>query len=223
MPTSPDGGFVATTQIKGGSSKTSIAATLVSWLKRQGQQVVALDLDPQRSLTRWLASAEPDIPLVLPDEDNHDERGAALDACEKALEVAPWVIADPPPSSSTMVRVLVAAADTVVIPSSANIEELYLADRVSKMAIQEGRHRSSPARRILVFVRIDPRTTLAQGAATYARDELDAEVAETVLRHRIAWPESMSDGRSIFDMPASKAAEAQREAEALCREILGVG
>lgn len=223
MPTSPDGGFVAAVQVKGGASKTSLAATLASWLKRQGQQVVALDLDPQRSLTRWLSSAEPDIQLVGPDEDNHDERGAALDACEKALEAAPWVIADPPPSNSTMARVLVAAADTVVIPSSANIEELYLADRVCRMAVQESKHRSSPARRVLVFVRIDPRTTLAQGAAAYARDELDAEVADTVLRHRVAWAEAMSEGRSIFDLPQSKAGDAQREAEALCREILGVG
>lgn len=49
---------VAVAGLKGGVGKTTTAAHLAAGLARQGRRVVVVDLDAQRSLTRWLLGAE---------------------------------------------------------------------------------------------------------------------------------------------------------------------
>jgi hypothetical protein len=41
-----------------------------------------------------------------------------------------------------------------------------------------------------------------------------------MLRSRVAWLEAVTDGVPIIDLPAARAADAIREADALCGEII---
>ena len=211
--------FLASVGIKGGVAKTSTAVTLATYMHRQGESVALLDADPQGTAARWCEGFGSPFPVVTVDPTD-DARGATLDAIGSAFEQAEHVVADCPPSSTETLRSLLGVADLAIVPAGPNVEELHLASTVAAMADQESRHRrGDPVRCAIVLARIDTRTTVGRDALALIGD-LGAPVCETVLRQRTAWPEAMSAAIPIFDLPPSKAAEAIREAEALCAELL---
>lgn len=93
-----------------------------------------------------------------------------------------------------------------------------MARRTVEIANQEAKLRRFEIPCFVVPCRVDTRTGLGR-AALEVLAELGVPVAQTVIRHRIAWPEAMSAGIPIFDLPASRAADAIREAAAACDEI----
>jgi chromosome partitioning protein len=212
------GGLIAFGQVKGGVGKTSLAVVLADHLHRAGERVAVLDADPQGSAARWLDRMGLGVPVVEV-EASDDPRGATIEAVRRALELAPFVVADPPPSSLEVLRVLLAVADLAVVPTGPTLEEIHLARRTVEIARQEAQVRRSPPRLLLAPVRLDIRTGLGRDALA-ALEGLGVPVAGTVVRHRIAWAEAMSAGASLFDLPASRAGEAIAEARALCAEIV---
>lgn len=210
-----EGAFVAVGKIKGGVGATSLAVTLAVAMRRAGRAVALLDADPQLSATRWLERFDPEFPSVAV-EAGEDPRGATIEAARQALELAPFVVADPPPSALDVLRVLVSVADLLVVPSGPALEEVHLARRTLEIAAQEATLRRRKVRAVIVPTRIDPQTRIGRDALDVLAD-LGFPVAPT-LSHRVAWPEAMSAGVPIFDAP--RAAEAIREARAVCDFIL---
>ena len=49
---------------KGGAGKTTLAASLAEVAASTGEKVIALDLDPQQSLVRWVSAAKPQTPAI---------------------------------------------------------------------------------------------------------------------------------------------------------------
>ena len=205
-----DGAFVAVAKIKGGVGATSLAVTLAVAMRRAGRDVALLDADPQASATRWLERFEAGVPIV-PVETGEDPRGATIEAARRALELAPFVVADPPPSSLDVLRVLVSIADLLVVPSGPALEEIHLARRTLEIAAQEATLRRRKVRAVIVPTRIDAQTRIGRDALDVLAD-LGFPVAPA-LSHRVAWPEAMSAGVPIFDSP--RAADAIREARAV--------
>lgn len=212
--------FLAVASVKGGVGKTSLSVHLAVWLRRQGHRVALLDADPQQSAARWIdrfASEADAVPYVTV-EPSDDPRGATIAAAREALALGDHVVADSPPSAVDVLRVLLGVADVAVIPTGASLEELHLARRTVAMAEEESSlRRGDPVRCLVVLTRINPATTAGRDAIAVA-SELDSTVCATIVRHRTAWIEAASAGVPLFDLPASRAGDAIREAEAFCRE-----
>lgn len=209
-------GLVAIAQVKGGVGKSSLAVHLACAAHRAGDAVVLLDCDPQASATRWVQRLGDPFPTVAP-EPGDDPRGATIEAVGRALDAGDLVIADPPPSSLDVLRVLLAVADAALIPAGAAAEELHLAARTLEVARTErAAMRRPPLDALLVATRVPVGTRAGRDAVA-----LLAEIgptAEAVLHHRIAWIEAQTAGCTVWDLPASRHADAQREASALIDE-----
>jgi chromosome partitioning protein len=100
---------------KGGVSKTTLAAALAVHASMRGERVAVVDLDPQRSLSRWHEArvrdrGEAGKPALIPAGkkrlDEIKAAGAALD----------WLILDTPPGAAQITGRAVAAADLVLVP-----------------------------------------------------------------------------------------------------------
>lgn len=210
------GNLAAIAQLKGGVGKSSLAVTLAVHLHRQGRRTVLLDADPQRTASRWIAQVDPAFPLVAVRR-SVDPRDAVIEAVREAQRMGEAIVADPPPSDPAVVRTLLAMCDLAIIPTGDNVEELLLAERTIEAARQEGELRREPIRCVVVRSRFDRSTLSAE--AERGVDAFGVPVADTILRHRVAWRLAMSEGCSVFDLPASRHADAIREAGALCDEL----
>lgn len=125
-------------QQKGGAGKTMLAANLAAALAGS-RRVAVLDIDPQRSLTRWhairSARARAAAPLTC-----HDVSGwriaTELDRLRRDHDV---VLVDSPPQIDTEAKLAVRGADLVLVPVQPSPPDLWAAEATLKLAASERR------------------------------------------------------------------------------------
>ncbi|MGM0584535.1 MAG: division plane positioning ATPase MipZ [Pseudomonadota bacterium] len=192
-------------QQKGGAGKTTLLVQAAVALRAMGRAVTLVDLDPQRSLSRWAGlRGDPDLPCEAASDWG---AGAALRRAARAADV---VLADCPGSADVLLRAAVREADLVVIPCQPSPVDAWAAASTLAMCARE------KARHAVVLNRLPPRG----GAEAETRAALAAEGAEILpegLGNRVAFSTAFLQGRSPLDLaPRSKAAaEARAMAEAL--------
>jgi chromosome partitioning protein len=117
---------------KGGAGKTTLAVHLACYLADQGKRVAFIDNDPQQSASRWIAAADPKMPLFsITAAPELVERVQALD---REFDV---VVADGSPRLNEQTHVLMYFAERIYIPVlpsaldvQATIETKQAIDRV---------------------------------------------------------------------------------------------
>ena len=203
--------IITVAQQKGGSGKTTVAAHLAVALMSAKKTVGLLDVDPQGSLGEWFAGRE----------QARGEDGAGLafrtasgwGARREAKQLArdfDIVVVDTPPKSDLEIRPAIEMADLVVVPVQPTPVDLWATAPTLAMAAKEG------AAAMVVINRAVSRALLT-GEIVAAAAELGHPVAATHLGNRVAYPQSMGEGRTVLETaPGGPAAE---EVEALAREI----
>lgn len=184
---------------KGGAGKTTIATNLAGYLAGKRQRVALLDLDRQRSASRWLARRPAGFPKVF---------DAQADKDAKSLRAAGihWLVMDSPAGlSGNALAERVREADAIltpVAPSAFDFEATadFLKELERLKPVREGRRPVA-----LVGSRVDGRTVAAS--------DLDAFLAPlshdvlTHIRDAQAYVHAARDGLSIFDLPRSRGEE----------------
>ena len=154
---------IAVAGLKGGSGQTTTAVFLALLLARDGP-TLAVDADPQQSLSRWAARAGDawELPLsgqAVPDMHKH------LARLVRGYE---HVVIDCPPLRPEITRSAVLSADLVLVPMAPNLIEL---DRLAPTleTVNEVWHVHEPVIRALLVKgragtrsRDDARTALAE-------------------------------------------------------------
>ncbi len=201
---------ITVAQQKGGTGKTTLAANIAAALA-PARRVALLDIDPQRTLTRWhaLRMARPVAASALACSDVAGWRlPAEVDRLRRSHDV---VVIDSPPQVDTDAKLAVRGADIVLIPVQPSPPDVWAAEAMLKLAATEGR----TAR--LVLNRVP--------AASRLRDTVRADIAaralpamRSELGNRTAIALAFAEGLGVVEAePRSPAADEMR---ALLAELL---
>ncbi len=124
-------------QQKGGAGKTTLAANLAVCFAAD-RRVALLDIDPQRSLSRWhsLRPQRPGVAVLGLSEVSGWKLAGELDRLGRSYDL---VIVDSPPHIDTDSRRAVRAARLVLIPVQASAPDLWAAEGTVALAQAERR------------------------------------------------------------------------------------
>ena len=204
--------IITVAQQKGGAGKTTLAAHLAVAYTAMAKRVVAVDIDPQQSLSRWYGlrlermDGTPAGVLV-----SATEGWRARVEVERAAAGHDVVIIDSPPHAETEARIAIRAADLVVVPVQPSPMDLWATRPTLELAAAE----RVPA--LLVFNRVPARAKLTEAMEAEA-SKLGAKIARARLGNRVAFAAALAEGKAVGEaQPRGRAAE---EIAALAKEIL---
>jgi chromosome partitioning protein len=205
---------ITVAQQKGGTGKTMLAANIAA-AHASGQRVALLDIDPQRTLTRWhalrIAHSTP-MPAVSFSGVAGWRLAAELDRLRKTHDL---VVIDSPPQVDTDAKLAVRGADIVLVPVQPSPPDVWAAEAMLKLAAEQGR----AAR--LVLNRVP--------SASRLRDTVRADITarnlpalRSELGNRTGFAVAFAEGLGIIEAdPRSTAADEMRALIAELREIAG--
>jgi chromosome partitioning protein len=194
-------------QQKGGVGKTTLAANLAAAYAANAR-VALLDIDPQRSLTRWYALRQNRgaKPVTF-----SDVSGWRLPAeVERLKREHDVVLIDSPPHVDTDARVAVRAASLVLIPLQPSPPDLWAAEGTLKLVEAENR------RAVLIFNRAPTQSRLRASV----QNEIDVRHLTrlpTALGNRIGFAAAFAEGLGVTE--AAPRSVAARELLALLDEL----
>lgn len=184
------GQVITVAQQKGGAGKTTIAANLAVELVRRGKKVVLLDTDPQGSLGRWfMTRREAGDPGM---EFSTASAWGVSYECDKLRKTFDYVLVDTPPKIDSDLKPAIRESDLVIVPVSASQVDVWATEGVLDMAARE------KADVMVVLNRAKAGTRVAMDVDKTLM-ELGVSRAESVLGHRVAFPETMGIGKGVIE------------------------
>lgn len=190
---------------KGGAGKTTLAACLAVVAAEAGEQVIALDLDPQGSLAAWGDDRSVDAPAVdsLP-----AEKVAQLPQVLAALAKQGYTLAilDCAGIASTATNLAIKAADLCLIPTRPTRLDI----RATKPTIEALMGLKRPFSFVLNQCPPSPRGSRASEAAMGL--QLMGSLVEPKMCQRADFQDALAAGQGVTEYaPGSKAAEEIRQ------------
>jgi len=211
--------IIAITGKKGGTGKTTLTGNLAAELAAMGRSVLALDCDPQLTLTNWAALGNGVLSRVVRAArvGTPESLMARVDLAKDAAQV---VLIDTAPGEGDAALTSALLADLVLLPVGPSPFDI-MAARDALETAREARRERGGRKPIIRFV-----PWRVQTATNIGRELPDAlaEMGEKVLpaiSHRVAIAESGITGRSVREsLPPSHPAAAEFKALAIAVEKL---
>ncbi len=189
------GKVITFAQQKGGSGKTTVLAHLAAAWAEAGRNVALIDLDPQKSLTRW-ASMRPDGNLALIESKDY----RATSDAKTARRAHDFVLVDCPGAASTLLETIIRESDLIVAPCQPSVMDVWALEPV----VETARKSKTPLR--ILLNRMPPRHGSLEevlGALGDAR----AYLLASQLGNRLGFSQSLISGRAAQEQsPRSTAA-----------------
>jgi chromosome partitioning protein len=186
---------------KGGSGKTTIAASLAAAAYEAGERVVAVDLDPQRSLASWGALRTVEgIVFRTVDPDSLDDWIVRT----RQISAVSLCIIDTPGIFGPQVDVALRHAQCVLVPVRPSILDLWASGptvkRISRLARKYG------------FV-LNAASPIAHGRTLDVKEALaDDGLVGPLISERVAHRDAMASGLGVTELePRGKAATEIRD------------
>jgi chromosome partitioning protein len=191
------GRIITFAQQKGGAGKTTVLAHLAAAWAAAGRSVAVIDLDPQRSLTRWAKlRADPRIALI---ESKDYRAGADMKAAARTHDV---VLVDCPGAASNLLDAAVRESDLVIAPCQPSVMDVWATASV----IDTCRRLKRPLR--ILLNRLPPRAGSVEEALA-ALGDARAFLLESRLGNRVAFSQAVLTGRTAPELARRSAAAAE--------------
>lgn len=209
--------IVTLATLKGGSGKSTAAATLACTERGAGKRVVLIDADPQRSLSHWHALGDPPLDLTVIAEAGEGIGALALRQAEECDLV---VIDTAGFRNRTMIEAL-SVADLALVPIKASpldiaaaLETLAL---IAEIAATKERRRPLPAWLVLSQV------VVGSVIARHVREQLTQDghsLLRSEIANRVAYAEAALSGRMPLHQDPQGAAA--RDGGAFAKEVMAL-
>ena len=200
--------------LKGGSGKSTVTFNLAIWLKMKGEEVVAYDLDPQKTLN--------DVARVRKDDGTTPELEVSVrdgeGVSEQLKKHACHVLVDVGAGNMDAMKQAISAADRVVVPVQPSQPDVWATQRFLQIISDACGDNKHPE--LLAFInRADTHHAV--------RESDEAEEALAMLKkfnvipnrlcQRTNFRRTFSEGLSIFELSekSKSAEEFERFAQAL--------
>ncbi len=201
--------------LKGGTGKSTVAFNLALWGVGNKRRVLAVDLDPQATLTDVIRVRDEEgyVPAL--------ELSQSLDEAIKAAQEYDEVIVDVGPSDLGTMYAAILAADQVVIPVPPSQADVWSTHRFVKKIRELRGERSRPE--IIGFInRADTHQAVRESDETFGALGMieGLRALRPRLGQRMAFRRSFSEGLSVHELEhRSKAAnELDELAKAIFRK-----
>jgi len=184
--------------LKGGSGKSTLTFNLALWLKEQGAQVVAFDLDPQATLS--------DVANVRKDE-SHEVLTVITEIDKINKHIDSEILIDVGASNMVDMKQAIKLADRIIIPVSPSQPDLWATQRFLKIVKEVV---GDNEMELLVFInRADTHKWVRETDETEAALKCLKNI--TVIPHRLcqrtSFRRTLSEGLSINEVaPNTKSA-----------------
>lgn len=198
---------------KGGSGKTTISTNLARSLHERGYSVLLVDSDPQGSARDWHAANEDNpIELVALDRPNNVKTLTSM------ATNYDYVVIDGAAKLEDMIAACIKVSDLVLIPVQPSPYDIWAAsDLVDFIKARQDVTDGLPSA-TFVISRIVEGTRLGSDVRKVL-DEYDLPVCVTTITQRQVYPQSASEGKTVYDADNAKASA---ETTALTDELLAM-
>lgn len=197
---------------KGGAGKTTLCVNLAAILSA-GSTTVILDADPQRSSLQWRELAERDDAVSVVDAVDD-----VVDALRLAQKNHEYILIDCPPSvQAAQTAKVLDLCDVALIPVQPSPLDIWATVHIEGL-IEAARKKNRGLHAVLVVNQLEPRTKLSR-LMRQALAEFNLPAAQTAIRRRIAYRNSILYGRSVLDLGA-RGSEATHELRQLIAEVI---
>ncbi|AGA34581.1 Chromosome (plasmid) partitioning protein ParA / Sporulation initiation inhibitor protein Soj [Thioalkalivibrio nitratireducens DSM 14787] len=198
--------------LKGGTGKSTVAFNLALWVLSNKRTVLAVDLDPQATLTDVIRVREEEG--YSPSLELSQSLEEALHASDKYQEI----IVDVGPSDLGTMYAAILAADQVVIPVPPSQADVWSTQRFVRKILELRGDREKPE--IVGFInRADTHQAVRESDEAFgALGMIDGlRAVRPRLRQRMAFRRSFSEGLSVHEL--ERRGKAAHELDELARAL----
>lgn len=171
---------------KGGAGKTTLSINLAGWLASQGDSVSLLDLDRQKSATKWLARRPAHLPMI----------GVAGEGKGKP----DWLIIDSPAAlHGKNLDHAIKLVTHILVPIAPSLFDIQASQDFLKELAEEKKVRQGRVDIGIVGMRMAPRTRAAVTLEQFLQ-HLDLPVV-AYLHETQQYVNAAFEGKTLFDLP----------------------
>lgn len=192
---------VAMVTQKGGSGKSTLAACLAVAAQEAGERVFLIDMDPQKSLTKWAHRRDDkEMPIETVSAAKLPEALAALAKGRVSLVIIDTPATDTPASDAAM-----KAADLCVIPARPTIFDIWSSE------VTRGKLKTFGKEFAFVLSQCPPMQESQRVMDGAAALESMGGLLRPLIASRVAYQEAAREGMGTTEIePDGKAAEEMR-------------
>jgi chromosome partitioning protein len=202
--------IIALTGQKGGTGKTTTAIHLAWWLSQKAK-TIAIDADPQNSLSLWAKH------LGIPCQIENDPE-ELFDRIPNLARQYQWVIIDAPGGLNETIKAILGCADLALIPCQPSPLDLHSTQRIFRILSQIQTMRRGHPKGFTFINRGEKNTVLMRETQQYLK-QCPVPLLNEIVWQRQCIADCLLQKQTVFTLLSKPAIAAAQNYEALFQEI----